>query len=50
LHHNAAHQYKNWRTALVPPMPTLADTGTVTVDKGNLKVYREALTEHPKPL
>jgi uncharacterized protein YdhG (YjbR/CyaY superfamily) len=30
--------------------PTLVDTGTVTVDKGNLKVYREALAEYPKPL
>jgi hypothetical protein len=26
------------------------DTGTVVVDKSNLKVYREALTEHPAPM
>jgi hypothetical protein len=26
------------------------DTGTVMVDKSNLKIYREALAEHPKPL
>jgi ribose transport system substrate-binding protein len=49
LHHNAVHQFKDWRTALVPPMPTFVDTGTVVVDKNNLKFYREALTVHPKP-
>jgi hypothetical protein len=26
------------------------DTGTVIVDKSNLKLYREALAAHPKPL
>ena len=50
LHHNAVHQYKDWRTALAPPMPMSVDTGTVAVDKNNLKIYREALAEHPKPL
>jgi ribose transport system substrate-binding protein len=50
LHHNAVHQFKDWRTALAPPMPTSVDTGTVAVDKNNLKFYREALAEHPKPL
>jgi ribose transport system substrate-binding protein len=50
LHHNAVHQFKDWRTALAAPMPTFVDTGTVAVDKSNLKVYREGLTAHPKPL
>ena len=50
LHHNAVHQFKDWRTALAPPMPAFVDTGTVTVDKNNLKIYREALTAHPEPL
>jgi ribose transport system substrate-binding protein len=50
LHHNAVHQFKDWRTALAPPMPTFVDTGTVVVDKRNLKIYREALAAHPKPL
>ena len=50
LHHNAVHQFTDWRTALAPPTPTSVDTGTVVVDKGNLKLYREALTAHPKPL
>jgi hypothetical protein len=26
------------------------DTGTVVVDRSNLKLYREALAAHPKPL
>jgi ribose transport system substrate-binding protein len=50
LHHNAVHQFKDWRTAPAAPMPTSMDTGTVIVDKNNLKVYREALAAHPKPL
>jgi ribose transport system substrate-binding protein len=48
LHHNAVHQYKDWRTAPAAPMPTFVDTGTVVVDKSNLKEYREALAAHPK--
>ncbi len=50
LHHNAVHQFKDWRTALAAPMPTFVDTGTVIVDKNNLKIYREALAAHPEPL
>jgi ribose transport system substrate-binding protein len=50
LHHNAVHQFKDWRTALAAPMPTFVDTGTVVVDKNNLQVYREALPAHPKSL
>jgi len=46
LHHNAVHQFKDWRTALAAPMPTSVDTGTVVVDKSNLNVYREALAAH----
>ena len=41
---------KDWRTAPAAPMPTFVDTGTVVVDKSNLKLYREALAAHPKPL
>jgi ribose transport system substrate-binding protein len=47
LHHNAVHQFKDWRTALAAPMPTFVDTGTVAVDKSNLKLYRETLAAHP---
>jgi ribose transport system substrate-binding protein len=50
LHHNAVHQFKDWRTAPASPIPTMVDTGTVVVDKNNLKMYREELPAHPKPL
>jgi ribose transport system substrate-binding protein len=50
LHHNAVHDFKDWRTAPAPPMPTFVDTGTAVVDKSNLKAFRDALAAHPKPL
>ena len=50
LHHNAIHRFKDWRTALAVPMPTFVDTGTVVVDKSNLKLYRESLAVGSKPL
>jgi ribose transport system substrate-binding protein len=50
LHHNAVHQYKDWRTALAPPMPTFVDTGTVVIDKNNLKIYREGLPTRARPM
>ncbi|HKT45898.1 MAG TPA: substrate-binding domain-containing protein [Candidatus Acidoferrales bacterium] len=50
LHHNAVHQYKDWRTAVAAPMPTFVDTGTVVVDKNNIKLYREALAPHTQPV
>jgi ribose transport system substrate-binding protein len=50
LHHNAVHDFKDWRTAPAPPMPTFVDTGTAIVDKKNLKEFRDALAAHPKPL
>jgi ribose transport system substrate-binding protein len=48
LHHNAVRQFKDWR-ALAAPAPTFVDTGTIVVDKNNLKIYREALSAHPRP-
>jgi len=50
LHHNAVHEFKDWRTAPSAPMPTWVDTGTVVLDKSNVKAFREALAAHPKPL
>jgi ribose transport system substrate-binding protein len=47
LHHNAIRRFKDWRTALAPPMPTFVDTGTVVVDKSNLKLYRDELRSQP---
>jgi ribose transport system substrate-binding protein len=50
LHHNAVHDFKDWKTAPTPPLPTWVDTGTAIIDKANVKVFREALAAHPKPL
>jgi ribose transport system substrate-binding protein len=50
LHHNAVQQFKDWRSGPAAPAPTSVDTGTVVVDKTNLKIYREALAAHPKPM
>lgn len=50
LHHNAVHEFKDWRTAPAGPMPAWVDTGTAIIDKSNLATFREALAAHPKPL
>lgn len=50
LHHNAVHEFKDWRNAPTAPLPSWVDTGTAIVDKTNLAVFREALAAHPKPL
>jgi ribose transport system substrate-binding protein len=50
LHHNAVHEFKDWRTAPAAPMPAWVDTGTAIVDKKNLAVFREALAAHPRPM
>jgi ribose transport system substrate-binding protein len=50
LHHNAVHEFKDWRTAPAAPMPAWVDTGTAIIDKNNLAAFREALMAHPKPL
>ena len=50
LHHNAVHQFKDWRTALAAPMPAFVDTGTLVVDKNNVKIYREGLPAHAKQM
>jgi ribose transport system substrate-binding protein len=50
LHHNAVHEFKDWRTAPAAAIPAWVDTGTAIVDKNNLAVFREALAAHPKPI
>jgi ribose transport system substrate-binding protein len=50
LHHNAVHEFKDWRTAPESPLPAWVDTGTAVVDKNNLATFREALATHPKPM
>jgi len=50
LHHNAVHDFKDWRTAPAAPLPSFVDTGTAIVDKSNLAAFREALAAHPRPM
>jgi len=50
LHHNAVHEFKDWRTAPAAPMPAWVDTGTAIVDKNNLAIFREAFAAHPRPM
>ena len=50
LHHNAVHEFKDWRTAPSYPLPKWVDTGTAVVDKSNLTTFRNALAAHPKPV
>ncbi len=49
LHHNAVHDFKDWRTAPTPSMPAWVDAGTAIVDKNNLAAFREAVASHTKP-
>jgi ribose transport system substrate-binding protein len=48
LHHNAVHQFKDWKIAPGAPMPTTVDTGTVVIDKSNLQLYRDSLPSHAR--
>jgi ribose transport system substrate-binding protein len=48
LHHNAVHEFKDWRAAPTAPLPAWVDTGTAIVDKSNLAAYKETLAAHPK--
>jgi ribose transport system substrate-binding protein len=50
LHHNAVHEFKDWRNAPASPLPAWVDTGTAIIDKNNLATFKEALAAHPKPL
>jgi hypothetical protein len=50
LHHNAVHEFKDWRTAPTAPIPTFVDTGTAIIDKSNVKTFRDTMAAHPKPL
>ena len=50
LHHNAVHEFKDWKTSPSGPLPKWVDAGTAIVDKSNLAAFRESLAAHPKPL
>lgn len=46
LHHNIVHEFKDWQTAPVSPLPTFVDTGTAVIDSSNLAAFRAAQTTH----
>ncbi len=45
LHHNAVHQFTDWKTAPTSPLPQITDTGTTVVNAQNVDDYRNALAE-----
>jgi ribose transport system substrate-binding protein len=50
LHHNVVHEFKDWRTAPVSPLPAYVDTGTAVIDQKNLAEFQAAAAERRKPL
>ena len=50
LHHNIVHEYKDWKTAPVSPLPANVDTGTAIIDQSNLAAFQAAASERSKPL
>jgi ribose transport system substrate-binding protein len=47
LHHNRIHEFPDWRTAPVSPLPAFVDTGTSVVNSANVQSYLSAVV-HPK--
>lgn len=47
LHHNAVHEFKDWLTSPVSPLPARVDTGTTVIDASNLDAYQAAMVAHP---
>ncbi|MBZ5514480.1 MAG: substrate-binding domain-containing protein [Acidobacteriia bacterium] len=45
LHHNVVHEFKDWKTAPVTPLPTYVDTGTAVIDQKNLAEFQAATAE-----
>jgi len=50
LHHNIVHEFKDWKTAPVSPLPTAIDTGTAVIDQSNLPAFQAAAAERRQPL
>jgi ribose transport system substrate-binding protein len=50
LHHNVVHEFKDWRTAPVSPLPAYVDTGTAVIDQQNLAAFQAAVAERRQPL
>ena len=50
LHHNIVHEFKDWKTAPVSPLPARVDTGTAVIDANNLAAFRAAEATRANPL
>ncbi len=50
LHHNIVHEFKDWKTAPVSPLPAIIDTGTAVIDQSNLAAFQAAAAERRQPL
>jgi ribose transport system substrate-binding protein len=50
LHHNVVHEFKDWKTAPVSPLPAYVDTGTAVVDQKNLAAFQAATAVRRRPL
>jgi ribose transport system substrate-binding protein len=50
LHHNVVHEFKDWRTAPVSPLPARVDTGTDVINASNLAAFRAAMRSQQNPL
>jgi len=42
LHHNRVHEFPDWRTAPVSPLPDIVDTGTMVLNTHNVQAYLSA--------
>ncbi len=42
LHHNRVHEFPDWRTAPVSPLPDIVDTGTMVLNSHNIQTYLSA--------
>lgn len=45
LHHNVVHEFKDWKTAPVSPLPANVDTGTAIIDQSNVPAFKAAAAE-----
>jgi len=42
LHHNVVHEFQDWQTAPVTPLPARVDTGTAVITGENVAAFRAA--------
>jgi ribose transport system substrate-binding protein len=45
LHHNRVHEFPDWRTAPVSPLPEIVDTGTMVLNAQNVQSYLSAVQQ-----